>query len=91
MSCGGGCCCGAAKPANVQDEHVIQAFKDAIALGNQKNGTTLEYIQLLSATQKVVSGYIFEGVVKTNDGDYKVKIWCKPGNTEKELQLFEKA
>ncbi|EAY11198.1 Clan IH, family I25, phytocystatin-like peptidase inhibitor [Trichomonas vaginalis G3] len=88
--CGGRCGCGGVKPANVDDEHVIQAFKDAVALANQKNGTNLEFVELITATQQVVSGFIFEGVVKTNDGDYKAKIWCKPGNTEKELQSFEK-
>ncbi|KAI5507894.1 cystatin family,phytocystatin subfamily [Trichomonas vaginalis G3] len=89
-SCGK-CCCGGAHEANIHDEHVIEAFKDAIALGNQKNGTNVQFVELVSATQQVVAGFIFDGVVKTNDGNYKVKIWCKPGNTEKELQLFEKA
>jgi hypothetical protein len=89
MSCS--CCCGSAQPANIQDQHVIDAFKGAVTDANTKNGTSLEFVKIISATQKVVAGYEFEGVIETNEGNYKVKMWVKPGTQGTEYQLFEKA
>ena len=90
MSCGC-CCCGGVKEANINDEHVINAFKGAVANHNATNGTNLEFVKIVSATQQVVAGFIFEGIVETNDGNYKAKFWVKPGTQGTEYQLFQKA
>lgn len=90
MACCGGCCCGGVKPANIEDENVINVFKQVVA---EKNAG--EFVKIVSATQQVVAGFIFEGVVEVKEGDanvqYKVKVWCKPGTQGNEIQLFEKA
>ena len=91
MSCGCGCACGAPKAADLNDEHTVAVFRGAVENANQKNGTNLQFVKVVSATQKVVSGFEFEGVVETNEGNYKVKAWVKAGGRETEYQVFEKA
>lgn len=91
MSCSCGCCCGGAKPADVNDQHIVDAFKGAVADANAKNGTQLQFVKIVSATQKVVAGLELQGVVETNDGNYQVKMWVKPGTQGTEYQLFQKA
>lgn len=92
MSCERGCCCGGQSQANVNDEHVIQAFKDAIANHNQTANDHLEYVKVVSATQQVVAGFMFRGVVEVNGGaakEYFVDVWCKPGNQGIEVKRCE--
>ena len=92
MSCGCGCACGAPKAVeNLNDEHLVNVFKGAVENANQKNGTQLQFVRVVSATQKVVSGFEFEGVVETNEGNYNVKAWVKAGGRETEYQVFQKA
>lgn len=89
MSCQGGCCCGGQKEANVNDEHVIKAFKDAIANHNQTANDHLEFVKVVSATQQVVAGMRLRGVVEVTGGSsnqYDVDVWVKPGTQGIEVQ-----
>jgi len=89
------CCCGGRNAANIQDEHVIASFRAAVTKQNETNGTSLEFVRVISATQQVVAGFIFDGVIELNENGapahYQVKIWCKPGGQEIEVQNFLKA
>ena len=95
MSCCRGCCCGGRNPADIQDEHVINSFRTAVNQHNQANGLNLEFVKILSATQQVVAGFMFEGVVEVNENGeashYNVKVWVKPGGQEHVIQHFIKA
>ncbi|KAK8889917.1 hypothetical protein M9Y10_034672 [Tritrichomonas musculus] len=81
MSCHGNVC-GGQSQANVNDEHVVKAFRDAIANHNQTANDHLEFVKVVSATQQVVAGMRFRGLVEVTGGSnnqYDVDVWVKPG------------
>jgi hypothetical protein len=84
--------CGGVSPADVTDPETIAVFKRAVGVHNSTNNDNVEFVELVSATQQVVSGFSFTGVIKASKGgnvsEYKLKFWEKAGGNEIEVQEF---
>lgn len=90
MSCQG-CCCGGAKPvADLKDPNLVAVFKQAVEAHNSSASDSLELVEIVSATQQVVSGFMFRGVAKCSKagavGEYEIEVWQKAGGKEIELK-----
>ena len=87
--------CGGLRPADINDQHVIQAFRNAVEKHNASSNETLEFVSVVSATQQVVRGMMLRGTIQCRcDGqnqNYSVDVWVKPGNEPIEVQKFERA
>jgi hypothetical protein len=83
---------GGVKPTDVTDANTISVFKQAVEDHNKKENDTLEFVELVSATKQVVSGFSFTGVVKVKKdsvvSEYNVKVWQKAGGQEIEVSEF---
>ena len=84
--------CGGVSPADVNDAHIIDAFKDAVAKHNAEANDTLEFVKIVEATKQVVAGFKFVGKIECKKGEeikcFHVDIWSKPGGVN-EVQKFE--
>lgn len=83
--------CGGWNTINNTDENAIDACKAALAKHNAEKGTNLEFVSIVSMKGQVVAGMNYEGVIKTNDGDYKIKTWYKAWEKFAQVDLLEKA
>lgn len=54
--------------ADVSDQKVIKAFQDAIANHNQTANDHLQFVKVISATEQVVAGMRYRGVVEVTGG-----------------------
>ena len=89
MSCPG-CCCGGQCQADPKEANTVEVFKQAVAAHNAAANDTLEFVEIVSVTKQVVSGFMFRGVAKcTKDGvaaEYEIDVWQKAGGKEIELK-----
>jgi hypothetical protein len=80
--------------ADPTGEGVVTAFKQSVDIYNSAHGSNLEFVEVESATQKVVAGFVFSGVVKVSNGGvierYSVSVWQRPGGEKHELNEFVK-
>ena len=92
MSCASGVC-GGQSAADVNDAHLVQAFKDAIESHNKSANDSLQFVRVVSATKQVVSGFMLRGVVEVSVGgankEYNIDVWVKPGTQGIEVQKCE--
>jgi hypothetical protein len=85
---------GGAHTVDPSSDVVIAAFKQTVDVYNSLHGSNLELVTVLSATQKVVAGFIFSGLIKvSNEGvieHYSVSVWQRPGGDDHQIEKFEK-
>ena len=78
MSC---CSCVKRKKINTEDIQVIESFKKAIEIYNEKNGLKLELIRILHGTEQVASGFIYEALVEIKENEniknFNIQVWAK--------------
>jgi hypothetical protein len=81
-------------PADLASEGVTTAFKQSVGIYNSLHGSNLEFVAVESATQKVVAGFVFSGIIKVSNGGeierYSVSVWQRPGGEKHELKEFVK-
>jgi len=85
--------CGGHHPADIAEPNTIACFRQAIEAHNASANDTLQFVEIVSATQQVVAGFVFRGVVKCTKGgvlgEYEVEVWQKPGAQEIQLNRCE--
>jgi hypothetical protein len=85
-------CLGAPAATDVNDANTLSVFREAIASYNSRNRTNLQFVNLVSATKQIVSGFKFTGIINmTNNGaaqQYNVTVWQKAGGRSIEVTRF---
>jgi hypothetical protein len=83
---------GGIAPTDVTDPYTISVFKQAVDKHNADTNAGLTFVELVSATKQVVSGFNFIGVIKASKGgavgEYEVEVWAKAGGQEIEVCKF---